>query len=235
MPPLCPPEALTVEAVRFPAGDCRLEGELVYADGTPAGMAVLAGPHPLLGGSMHNNVVRGLGDGLARCGFVTLRFNYRGAGASEGAAADPGTQLAEFWRTSRAPDEPRYQADLDGAQTFLRAAVGRDLPLALIGYSFGCTLLPGAVGPGGGRTAMVLVAPTVGTHDYAGFESVHGPKLVVAPEGDFAADPAQLSEWFARLPGRKRFLRPRLDSHFFRGHEGWLAATVRAFLDAEWR
>jgi alpha/beta superfamily hydrolase len=235
MTPLCPPEALTVEAVRFPAGDCRLEGELVYAEGPPWGMAVLAGPHPLLGGSMHNNVVRGLGDGLARHGLVTLCFNYRGVGASEGPAADVGTHLAEFWRTSRTPDEPHYQTDLGGAMGFLCAAVGGDLPLALVGYSFGCTLLPGAVPPDDGPTALVLVAPTVGTHDYAAFEAAGGPKLVIAPENDFAADPGQLSRWFARLPGRKRLIRPRLDSHFFRGHEGWLAATVSDFLDAEWR
>jgi hypothetical protein len=41
---------------------------------------VLAGPHPLLGGTLHNNVVRGLGDGPARGGLATLRFNYRGVG-----------------------------------------------------------------------------------------------------------------------------------------------------------
>jgi alpha/beta superfamily hydrolase len=235
MPPPCPPEELIVESVRIPAGAGRLEGELGYPATEPVGMAVLAGPHPLLGGTVHNNVVRGLGDGLARCGLATLRFNYRGVGASDGAAADPAAQLTAFWQTSRAPDEVHYQADLVAARAFLRAAVGRDLPLALVGYSFGCTLLPAAVPPGDAGAALVLVAPTVGTHDYAGFETVGGPKLVIAPEDDFAADAAGLARWFAGLPGRTQLVRPRLDSHFFRGHEDWLVAIVGAFLDDEWR
>jgi alpha/beta superfamily hydrolase len=235
MPPPCPPEAVVVEAVRFPAGDCGLEGVLVYPEGAVVGMVVLAGPHPLLGGNMGNNVVRGLGDGLARRGLAALRFNYRGVGGSVGAAGDPAAELAAFWRTSHTPDEPRYQEDLAAACAFLRAAVGRDLPLALVGYSFGCTLLPGAVAPDDTTTALVLVAPTVGTHDYAGFEAVRNPKLVVAPEGDFAADPEQLVRWFDGLPGPKRLVRAWLDSHFFRGHEEWLVDTVGAFLDGEWR
>jgi alpha/beta superfamily hydrolase len=235
MPPPCPPEQLVVEAVRFRAGDCLLEGELVYPGEEPAGMAVLAGPHPLLGGTMHNNVVRGLGDGLARCGLATLRFNYRGAGASEGGAVDPVAGLTAFWQTSRTPDEAHYVEDFAAACAFLAGAVGRDLPRALVGYSFGCTLLPAAVPPGDDRTALVLVAPTVGTHDYASYETLTGLKLVIAPEEDFAADPEELARWYARLPERKRLVRSWLDSHFFRGDEDWLTETVSGFLDREWR
>jgi alpha/beta superfamily hydrolase len=232
MPLRCPPDELVVETVSFGAGDCLLEGELVYAAEAPVGLAVLAGPHPLLGGHLGNNVVRGLGDGLARYGLAVLRFNYRGVGNSEGTAADPVAQLAAFWQTSHTPDEARYQEDLDAAVAFLRGAVGPDLPLALVGYSFGCTLLAGAAGAG---SALVLVAPTVGTHDYSSFERLDCPKLVVAPEEDFATDPGELARWYARLPGRKQLVRAWLDSHFFRGHEDWLAETVSAFLDNEWR
>lgn len=225
MPPLCPREDLVVEAVRVPAGDVRLEGELAYPEGEPVGAAVLAGPHPLLGGTMHNNVVRGLGDGLAQCGLATLRFNYRGAGG------DP----AAFWQTAHTPDEPHYLLDLQAACDFLRAAAGPHLPRALVGYSFGCSLLTGALPPGDEEVPLVLVAPTVGTHDYGGFAAARGPKLVIAPEGDFAADARALERWFAGLPGPKELVRPRLDSHFFRGHEDWLLATVGPFLDDAWR
>jgi alpha/beta superfamily hydrolase len=234
--PLCPPESLIVESVHFPAGRYRLEGELAYSgEALPKGAAVLAGPHPLLGGNMHNNVVRGLGDGLARHGLVTLRFNYRGVGGSDGPPADPAEHLARFWETSRAPDEIEYRSDLAGAVAFLRSVVGRELPLTLIGYSFGCTLLPWAVADAGAAAALVLVAPTVGTHDYGTFAAVESPRLVIAPQGDFAADAGQLARWFAALPAPKRLLRPRLDSHFFRGHEDWLVAAVATFLDGEGR
>jgi alpha/beta superfamily hydrolase len=235
MPLLYPPDALTIEAVRFPAGDCQIEGELIYPEGEPTGIAVFAGPHPLLGGSMHNNIVRRLGDGLAQYGLASLRFNYRKVGSRDGVTAEQTEHLATFWRTSRTPMERHYLQDLFRACTFLRAAVGRDLPLVLAGYSFGCSLLPAVIQPGATLAALILVAPTVGTHDYAGFETVATPKLVIAPEGDFAAHDGELSRWFARLPGRKHLLRPRLDSHFFRGHEDWLVVHVNAFLDREWR
>jgi alpha/beta superfamily hydrolase len=233
MPTLCAPDALIIESARFAAGPYRLEGELVYGDtALPLGAALLAGPHPLLGGNMHNNVMRGLGDGLARHGLVTLRFNYRGVGASEGPVVDVAASLSQFWHTSRTRDGAGYQEDLGAAVAFLRSVVGPDMPLALIGYSFGCTLLPAAAGPG---TALVLVAPTVGTHDYTEYDGVENPKLVIAPEGDFAADPAALARWFDGLPAPKDLVRPRLDSHFFRGQEHWLLATVGNFLNGEWR
>ncbi len=234
MPSLCPPEALVVESVRFAAGPYALEGELAYPEAaSPAGAVVLAGPHPLLGGHMGNNVVRGLGDGLARRGLVTLRFNYRGVGGSEGPAVDTAAHLARFWQTSRVPDEAHHHDDLAAARDYLRSAAGADLSLALVGYSYGCSLLPSAA-PLTRLSPLVLIAPTVGTHDYAGFEAVANPKLVIAPEGDFAADEPRLLRWFDGLREPKRLVRPRLDSHFFRGHEDWLAATVAAFLDRQW-
>jgi alpha/beta superfamily hydrolase len=126
-------------------------------------------------------------------------------------------------------------ADLDRAAAFLYTAVGAALPLALLGYSFGCTLLSRAVLAAGRvppRTTLGLVAPTVRAHDYASLEPVPNPKLGIAPEEDFAADPIRLRAWFDRLNGPKQLLQPRLDSHFFRGHEDSLRmpADVREAL-----
>jgi alpha/beta superfamily hydrolase len=246
MPSHCPPDAPVVESVRFPAGPYWLEGELAYDDaGAPQGGLLIAGPHPLLGGHMDNNVVRGLGDGLARRGLVTLRFNYRGVGASEGPPVETAAHLARFWETSRVPDEEHHVDDLAAALDYLRSAAGDELPLALVGYSYGCSLLPRLAS--GAVTAhrcephrravtapLILIAPTVGTHDYGGFEGLANPKLVVAPDGDFAADAGRLLGWFDGLREPKQLLRPRLDSHFFRGHEEWLTATVIDFLGEHW-
>jgi hypothetical protein len=234
MPTLCAPEALVREAVSFQAGQYRLEGELAYPEAAaPAGAVVLAGPHPLLGGSMDNNVVRALAEGLARRGRATLRFNYRGVGGSEGPPADTAAHLAEFWQTSHAPDELGLAADLAAALAFLRDAV-RAAPPAAVGYSFGCALLPLAL-PDDASTPLVLVAPTVGTHAYDAYEAVRAPKLVIAPQGDFAADEGKLRAWLERLAPPAEVVRPRLDGHFFRGHEDWLAREVSAFLAAHGR
>jgi alpha/beta superfamily hydrolase len=284
MPPHCPSDAPILESVGFPSGPHRLEGELAYGEAdAPGGAVLIASPHPLLGGHMGNNVVRCLGDGLARRGYVTLRFNYRGVGGSEGPPVDTAAHLARFWETSRVPDEAHHRDDLAAALDFLRGAAGDGLPLAIAGYSYGCSLLPHAVarspdratGPdrrspeasGAGEASsetcgrpgwhgqetvpqragysvlatrysvlspLVLIAPTVGTHDYGGFDGLTNPKLVVAPQGDFAADTGRLLDWFDGLREPKRLERPRLDSHFFRGFEDWLAATVAGFLDDQW-
>jgi alpha/beta superfamily hydrolase len=231
MPSLAAYESLTVESVRFPAGAYWLEGNLAYADGVPLAAVVLAGPHPLLGGTKDNNIMVALGDGLAARGFVTLRFNYRGVGGSDGPPVDAAACLAAFWQTSHAPDDPEREHDLRAAVAYLRAVVGTETPLALIGYSFGCSLLPAAVPAGAATIPLVLIAPTIGSHDYTPYDALSNPKLVIAPHEDFAANEELLNSWFGRLAAPKRLVQRRLDGHFFRGHEEWLLASVGAFLD----
>jgi alpha/beta superfamily hydrolase len=223
-----------VELVRFPAGPYTLEGELAYPeDATACAGAVLAGSHPLLGGNMHNNVVRSLGDGLAERGLITLRFNYRGVGASEGPAVDVARHMAVFWETSHVPGETDHWQDLQGATDYLCEAARPAQSLALIGYSFGCSLLP-QVQVAGAGAALVLLAPTPARHDYTEFLSVRAPVLVVASEDDFATDAAVLRRWFEGLQGPKRLVLGRFDNHFFRGHEAWLVETVSDFLEGCW-
>jgi hypothetical protein len=59
--------------------------------------------------------------------------------------------------------------------------------------------------------------------------------LVVAPEGDFAADDGLVEEWFQTLPVTSRLVRGKWDNHFFRGHEDRLAALIYEFTTAAWR
>ncbi len=87
---------------------------------SPRAAAVLAHPHPLYGGSLHNPVVFHADRALHRAGFATLRFNFRGVGRSEG-----------FHDDGRG--EP---ADVGAAVAWLRdRAPG--VPLFVVGYSFG--------------------------------------------------------------------------------------------------
>jgi alpha/beta superfamily hydrolase len=48
------------------------------------GIAIIAHPHPLFGGTMDNKVVQTLARAFVQCGWQTIRFNFRGVGASEG-------------------------------------------------------------------------------------------------------------------------------------------------------
>ena len=73
-------------AVSFEADGLTFEGVVAQPDeGTgPWPGVVICHPHPLHGGNMDNNVVLALALGLAQEGFVTLRFNFRGVGGSQG-------------------------------------------------------------------------------------------------------------------------------------------------------
>jgi alpha/beta superfamily hydrolase len=53
-------------------------------DVAPRGVAIIAHPHPLLGGTMDNKVVHTLARAFVQCGYTAVRFNFRGVGASAG-------------------------------------------------------------------------------------------------------------------------------------------------------
>lgn len=219
---------IVTEDILFQAGSYLLHGELAYPEiGRVRGAVVVAGPHPLLGGNMRNNVVRCLGDGLARKGLMTLRFDYRGIGRSQGPTVDIARNMAEFWQTSHAPDEMDFWRDVQGAIDFVQRS-GPGLPLAIVGYSFGCALLP-LIPQQESIDAMVLVAPTIGKHNYDSFHSVTSPLLVVASEDDFATNATLLDSWFHSLTMPKRIVRKQCDNHFFRGHEDWLIESIDRF------
>src|SRR5437763_4741401 len=54
----------------------------------PRGIALVAHPHPLQGGTLDNKVAQTLAKTFAALGYVGVRFNFRGAGKSEGAFDD---------------------------------------------------------------------------------------------------------------------------------------------------
>ena len=68
----------------IPASVGQLEAILKEPDAAPKGVALVCHPHPLGGGTMHNKVVYRAAAGLIDAGLVTLRFNFRGVGASNG-------------------------------------------------------------------------------------------------------------------------------------------------------
>ena len=61
-----------------------IEGLLDQPEGAARGVAVVAHPHPLFGGTMDNKVVQTLARAFVQCGWAVARFNFRGVGASEG-------------------------------------------------------------------------------------------------------------------------------------------------------
>ena len=225
---------LVVEEIFFPGPSGQLQGELVYPGSSSARqLALFAGPHPFLGGTMHNNVTQGLGDGLASHGIASLRFNYRGVGSSSGSSIDLRKHLAEFWHTGHVSDERELASDVVAAgRELLRNAPAEAIQPVLIGYSFGCSLLPEVLETIK-ASALILIAPTINRHDYSSYRAIANrpPILVIADDGDFVSDQEKLQAWFDSLPAPRCLHRTRLDNHFFRGHEPWLVERVHEFLE----
>jgi len=104
----------------IPASHGRLEAILKEPAGERRGAALVCHPHPLGGGTMHNKVVFRAAAGLVDAGLATIRFNFRGVGASTGVHNDV----------------PGGIEDVRDALEYLAAEFpGEDITLA--GFSFG--------------------------------------------------------------------------------------------------
>ena len=68
----------------IPASHGQLEAIIKEPAGEPRGFGLVCHPHPLGGGTMHNKVVFRAAAGLVDAGLTTLKFNFRGVGASTG-------------------------------------------------------------------------------------------------------------------------------------------------------
>ena len=62
----------------------QMECLLDLPETAPRGIALVAHPHPLYGGTMDNKVAVTLARTFVGLGYVVARFNFRGVGASEG-------------------------------------------------------------------------------------------------------------------------------------------------------
>lgn len=100
--------------------DGRIE-VFVEPQDAPAGVALIAHPHPLFGGTADNKVVTTLARAFRELGCATLRPNFRGVGGSEG-AHDHGIAETE---------------DLLAVHAHGRGRFGAGLPIHLAGFSFG--------------------------------------------------------------------------------------------------
>jgi alpha/beta superfamily hydrolase len=163
------------EKIVFPSGSLHLEG--YYAPSGSGRGVVVTHPHPLMGGSLENNVVETLVKTFFHQGYATLRFNFRGVGRSEG-RYDEG--LGE-------------QQDVLAASDILQQKGVREIFLA--GYSFGAWVNAQVLRRRPSLSGGVLVSPPIDLMDFD-FSGLAGRiRLILA--GDQA--PVKL------LPGADHF------------------------------
>ena len=190
------------ESVAGPAG--RIECAIDAPGGAPVGIALVAHPHPQFGGTLDNKVVQTLARALVGLGYVALRPNFRGVGASEGRY-----------------DEGRGEVDdLAAVLEWAQREFG-ELPFVLAGFSFGAamqTKLAQRVKP----QRMVLVGVAVGR-----FEAlpVPGDTLVIHGERDNTVALAAVLDW-ARPQELPVVVVPGAD-HFFHRKLHVLRAIVQ--------
>ena len=177
--------------------------------GAPRGVAVIAHPHPLFGGTMDNKVVQTLARAFVQCGWTAVRFNFRGVGASAGAY-----------------DEGRGEVD------DMLAAVAAQAPaneaLVVAGFSFGAYVASRAVAALHGTRpidGVVLVGTAASRFDVAPVPpDLHPQTLVVHGERDDTVPLASVMDW-ARPQSLPVTVVPG-GEHFFHGQLPLLKTLV---------
>jgi alpha/beta superfamily hydrolase len=183
-------------------------------DGEPLEACLVCHPHPLFGGTMHNKVVYRIARGMRKAGAVVLRFNFRGAGASEG-VHDHGKGEVEDARAALAFLRERYPG----------------LPYSLAGFSFGsrmalrlgCSLREPAP-----RRVIAVGLPTQGQN--FDFLSTCGsvPKYFVQSADDEHGPMWELEAAFAEFAEPKHLEFIEAGDHFFEGGLDELEAAIAA-------
>lgn len=213
------------ESVEFLSDGLRLSGVLSYPEtDSPLDLAVLMSPHACLGGDMDNSVLLALDAALIARRCATLRFNWRGVGASE-TRIPLEQQIAAFWENPAIDPatEPALR-DAEAAVGFAAAAVA-PRRLWAVGYSFGgvIALLLAARADVCGVAA---VSPPI--HQLtAAFPSPRPRWSVIARAGDdIGVEPAAHGRLLAALAPAVRSFTFGDTDHFYRGREEALARAV---------
>lgn len=189
----------------------------IPVEAAPAAFMVICHPHPLHGGTMTNKVVTTLARAAHELAMPTLRFNYRGVGASAG-SFDEGRGETEdalavvAWGRRRWPDAALWLAGFSfGGYVALRASTARGV---------------------GSVARLVTVAPALArNHGAVGDISMPGcPWLIVQGDADEVVDASTVIDWAAQLQPPPRLVVLPGVGHYFHGQLGALQQQVVPFL-----
>lgn len=214
---------IAVEDLAGPAG--KLEALLNEGAAQARCAALVCHPHPSFGGTMHNKVVYRAMKSFHSFGLPVLRFNFRGAGLSQG-AHDGGVGEVEDVR-----------AALDWIERSLR------LPVLFAGFSFGSYVgLRACCGEARVKAAAALGLPARAAgrdYDFAFLAACSQPKLFLSGDRDqFSSREALEAAARAAAPPSECVLIAGAD-HFFHGHlermqaalEDWIGRRLQALAE----
>lgn len=161
--------------------------------------AICCHPHPLFEGTMTNKVVHTLAKVMTTLGLLTVRFNFRGVGKSEG-------------EHDKGIGETR---DLISICEDLKTQFP-DAQVWLAGFSFGSFVAANASAMVG-ADQLVTISPAVEHSEYGQITLPDCPWLVVMGEEDEVVSPAAVYNWVAQTQGRCELIRFPETGHFYHG------------------
>jgi len=200
-------EALTIRVPDGPALEARLAPLA-----NPKGGFVVCHPHPLYGGDMDNPVVIRAAEVAQAAGYATLRFNFRGAGTSEG-VHDKGRG---------------EQEDVRAAMAALATHLPAGSRVGVMGYSFGAAMAARATRPSVPEAPLGLIAPPLGMYDFDFLQTSPGRMLLVAGTAD-AYCPVEALHRLAAITSAEERIVEGAD-HFFFGKLYPLGEVIGAWL-----
>lgn len=168
--------------------------------GEPRRVAVVCHPHPLFGGTMHNKVVFQLAKTLHLHGAPVLRFNFRGAGLSEG-------------RHDKGRGET---GDVQAAIEYL-ATEFPGKPILLAGFSFGAYVGLRVACTDAGVTEAVGAGIPADNSDLSYLAECRKPKLILQSTHDQYGSRERVEALYDRLPQPKSLAFIDAPDHFFAG------------------
>lgn len=184
------------------------------------GIAVIAHPHPLFGGTMQNKVVQTLAKAFVQNGWRAIRFNFRGVGASAGVYDEGRGELDDMLSVI--------------AQSQAQAPGSESMGLALAGFSFGAYVTSHAaaqLATTGRLEKLVLVGTAASRFQVAPVQAaLHDKTLVVHGEVDDTVPLASVMDW-ARPQSLPVTVIPGVE-HFFHGQLPLLRSLVSRHLRA---
>jgi uncharacterized protein len=181
--------------------------------GSPPLAALFCHPHPLFGGTLHNKVVYQAAKSLDALGIPVLRFNFRGAGLSQG-KHDKG--LGE-------------RGDVQAAIDYL-AEQFPNVSLLVGGFSFGSWVAM-RVGCSDSRVQELIgLGIPVNSSDFSYLANCDKPKLIVQGTNDEYGAWEKVEPVIALTPGNTRLSFVQAADHFFTGYLEQLDDTINAWL-----
>lgn len=175
----------------------------------PCATAVVAHPHPLHGGTLHNPVVFHAERQLHELEMTTLRFNFRGVGDSQG-THDDGRGEVE---------------DLAAAASWIRGLCP-ERPLILAGYSFGAWCAVRLAEREHSVRAVVAIGLPTRTYPFEEIARLGKPLAVVQASDDEFGSPDEVRAVLDRARPRGRLYVVDDTSHVFPRHARTVAARV---------